>query len=129
VLAQVSVEFTILISVLILVLIATIYYNSTFFLEINSAKTQNDAQAISDQIASEINIALKIGDGYYRNFNIPNKISNVNNYNISIDDYFVLLKWKDSSVRSVIMTKNITGVLINGQNIIKNVGGIIYVNQ
>jgi hypothetical protein len=95
----------------------------------NAVKTYYDAQAICDQIASEINLALKANDGYSRYFFIPNKISNVLDYNITVSNYLVILQWSDGLIQSVIFTKNITGNLTKGQNLIKNINGIVYVNQ
>lgn len=94
----------------------------------NSAKIFNDAQAMSDQMASEINMALKAGDGYTRVFYTPTKISNSLDYNLEIGNYRVKLGWSDTSVQSIILTKNVTGTPMKGQNLIRNLNGIIYVN-
>jgi hypothetical protein len=95
---------------------------------LNSAKIFNDAQAMSDQIASEINMALKAGDGYTRSFYIPTKVSNSLNYSLEIENYRVKLGWSTLSTQSIILTKNVTGNVTKGQNLIKN-NGTIYVNS
>jgi hypothetical protein len=129
VLAQVSIEFIVLVSVLILVLLTVIYYNSSFYLQINSAKNYNDAQTISDQISSEINLALQVGSGYSRSFYVPEKISNSIDYNVTVSNYATVLGWNGGYVTSTILAENISGNLIKGQNTIKNLNGTIYVNQ
>lgn len=93
-----------------------------------SAKNYDDAWMISDQIASEINLALKAGDGYSRIFYIPNKISNSLDYNITVDNYLVKIGWSDGYTQSIILTKNASGTLLKGQNSIKNLNGNVYVN-
>lgn len=128
-LAQVSVEFMVLVSILILILLLTINYSSSFYLQINLEKNYNDAQAISDQVASEINLALKAGDGYSRIFFIPYKISDTFDYNMKVDNYLVTVSWSNRFTQSIISSKNITGSLAKGQNLIKNMDGIVYVNQ
>ena len=129
-LGQVSIEFIVLLSILIVILTFTVYYNSSFYIQANSARNYNDAQEISDQASSEINLALKIGDGYSRMFYIPNKISNsIENFTISVSNYAVVLEWPGGFVTSPILTKNITGNLEKGQNIIRNLDGVIYVSQ
>jgi hypothetical protein len=128
VLAQVSVEFIVFVSVLTVILLLTIYYNSTVYMEMNSAKIYNDAQGICDQIAFEINMALRAGDGYSRNFYIPYKISDSVNYNISLNNYLVVINWTGGSTQSIILTNNITANFTKGQNLIKNLNGSIRVN-
>jgi hypothetical protein len=129
VLAQVSIEFISLISLLFILLLLVVYYNSNLHLQLTSIKILKDAQTISDQIASEINLALKAGDGYSRIFFIPPKLSGSIDYEISVKDYLVILSWKEGSTQSTILTKNITGEILKGRNFIKNANGIIYVNQ
>lgn len=128
-LAQVSVEFMIFVAVLSIFLFLTFYQNSNLFFQLTLVKNFKDAQTISDQIASEINLALKVGDGYSRVFFLPEKISNSLDYEVNVEDYRVVIKWKSGSTQSVILTKNITGQIVKGKNLIKNIGGIIYVNQ
>jgi len=127
-LAQASLEFIVFVSILFAILLLTIYYNSSYYVELNSAKVFNDAQAVSDQIASEINMALKAGDGYTRIFYTPAKISNSLDYSMEIENYRVKLGWLDLSTQSIILTKNVTGTVATGQNLIKNLNGSIYVN-
>jgi hypothetical protein len=129
VLAQVSIEFISLISVLFILLILTIYYNSELYYQIYSTRILKEAQTISDQIASEINLALKAGDGYSRIFFLPTKISNTIDYSITVENYLVIVAWDNSSVQSTILTKNVTGEFLKGKNLIRNSGGIVYVNQ
>jgi hypothetical protein len=109
-------------------LLLVAYYNSGLQLQLTSAKILKDAQAISDQVASEINLALRAGNGYSRIFFIPAKLYGSIDYTISVKDYFVVLSWKGGSTQSMILTKNITGELIKGRNSIKNINGVIYVN-
>lgn len=127
-LAQASIEFVVFVSILFTILLLTIYYNSSYYVQLSSAKIFNDAQALSDQVASEINIALKAGDGYTRAFYIPTKVSNSLDYSLKIENYRVKISWSDLSTQSIILTKNVTGTVIKGQNLIKN-NGTIYVNS
>jgi len=129
VLAQASIEFIFLLSILSIFLFLVVYQNSSLYSQANYVKTLKDAQEISDQIAFEINLALKAGDGYSRVFYIPNKISNSIDYNVSIENYLVILKWNSSSTQSVIFVKNVNGEIVKGKNFIRNLNGVIYVNQ
>lgn len=127
-LAQVSVEFIAFVTILSIFLFFTIYHSSNLYSQLNSARILKDAQEISDQVASEINLALKVGDGYSRVFSLPNKISNSLDYEIKVENYRVIVSWKDGLTQSVILTENVTGQLNRGRNLIRNIGGKIYVN-
>jgi hypothetical protein len=129
VLAQVSIEFISLISVLFIFLILTIYYNSELYFQIYSTRIFKEAQTVSDQIASEINLALKAGDGYSRIFFLPAKLSNSLDYSIAVENYLVIVRWDSNFAQSTILTKNVTGEFLKGKNFIRNSGGIVYVNQ
>jgi hypothetical protein len=94
-----------------------------------TAKIYNDAQSMSDGIASEINMALKAGDGYSRAFYIPNKISRTFDFNTTVSDYRVILSWSGGSVQSIILAENVTGKFTRNTNLIKNINGKLYVNQ
>ena len=128
-LAQVSIEFISLISVLFILLILTIYYNSELYFQIHSTRVFKEAQTVSDQIASEINLALKAGDGYSRIFFLPTKLLNSLDYSIAVENYNVIVSWDTGFVQSIILTKNVTGKILKGKNLIRNYGGIVYVNQ
>ena len=128
-LAQVSIEFISFVSILFILLIFTVYYNSNLYLQIQTAKIMKEAQAISDQVASEINLALKAGDGYSRVFTLQDKILNAIDYTITIEKYSVKVSWDRGSTRSVILTESVNGNFLKGKNLIRNSGGMIYVNQ
>jgi hypothetical protein len=106
----------------------TIYYNSELYLQIHSIKILKEAQTVSDQISSEINLALKAGDGYSRIFFLPKKLSNTFEYSIIVENYRVIVRWDTSSVESTILTENVTGEFLKGRNLIRNSGGVVYVN-
>ncbi|MEM5836255.1 MAG: hypothetical protein QXR09_01390 [Candidatus Aenigmatarchaeota archaeon] len=127
--AQVSLEFISLLSLLFIFLFLTIYHSSNLYIQTNRAKVLKEAQTISDQIASEINLALKAGSGYSRIFTIPQKISNAIDYNITVKDYLVILSWNNGFVQSTILTRNISGEILKGENLIRNLNGVVYVNQ
>jgi hypothetical protein len=129
VLAQVSFEFISFLVVVFILLFLTVYYHSNLYNQIYSTRVFREAQAVSDQIASEVNLALKVGDGYSRSFFLPAKILNTIDYNITLKNYYVIVAWNGNSVEATILTKNVTGEFLKGKNMIRNSGGVIYVNQ
>ncbi|MEM5853550.1 MAG: hypothetical protein QXG39_02995 [Candidatus Aenigmatarchaeota archaeon] len=127
-LAQVSLEFITLLSLLSIFLLLLIYQGFGLQNKLSYNKILMGAQAISDQVASEINLALKAGDGYSRFFTIPPKILNLIDYTIEVKDYNIIVSWDGNYVKSSILTRSIYGQILKGNNFIKNVDGLIYVN-
>jgi len=128
VLLQASLEFFVLVSLLIIILTGVMYFSSSYYYQFNQLQIYSEANKISQSIASEINLALKAGDGYSRIFYIPEKISNAIDFEINVTSYRVYVYWNGGSTQSVIYTKNINGTLKKGENWIRNVNGEIYVN-
>jgi len=128
VLLQASLEFFVLVSLLIIILTGVMYFSSSYYYQFNQLQIYSEANKISQSIASEINLALKAGDGYSRIFYIPEKISNAIDFEINVTSYRVYVYWNGGSTQSVIYTKNIIGNLKKGENWIRNINGEIYVN-
>jgi Flp pilus assembly protein TadG len=127
---QISIEFTLLVTILLIILLGTIYFNSSYWLQLTSAKIDNDAQAISDMAAIELNLAVRAGSGYSRMFHLPTKVSESYDYNLTVTPYVLYLNWTEGNApaESVLLVYNITGNLKTGENMIRNENGIIYVN-
>jgi len=104
------------------------YFNSSYYYQFNAQQIYSEANKISQAIASEINLALKAGDGYSRIFYIPQKILNSIDFDVKVSNYRVYVYWKEGSSQSVIYTKEINGTFTKGENLIRNVDGVIYVN-
>ena len=85
-----------------------------------SKKTTND-------VAFEIRVALSEGNGYEKNFTLPNSFVGTP-YIVNITNYMVYININDRSFISYIPTKNITGSIVPGKNILYNSGGKIYAN-
>jgi len=128
VLLQASLEFFILVSLLIIILTGVMYFSSSYYYQFNQLQIYSEANKISQSIASEINLALKAGDGYSRIFYIPEKILNSIDFEVNVTSYRVYVYWNGGSTQSVIYTKNINGTLKKGENWIRNINGEIYVN-
>ena len=127
-LLQASLEFFVLVSLLIIILTGVMYFSSSYYYQFNQFQIYSEASKISQSIANEINLALKAGDGYSRIFYIPERILNAIDFEINVTSYRVYVYWNGGSTQSVIYTKNIIGSLKKGENWIRNVNGEIYVN-
>ena len=127
-LAQVSIEFIAFVVFLLILVFLVVYQNYQSFAQLEEFKKYQDAQKAVDNIAFEINLALKSGRGYSRNFYVSQSLYGISNFTVEVTDYTVRLKWKDGEVAANIMTRNVTGSIKTGENLIRNVEGDIYVN-
>jgi hypothetical protein len=125
---QISVEFMTLVSILIVIFTVFLWSANSWDYKIIGIKTNAEAKKLSDIIAFEINSAARAGDGYKRSFYLDEHPYGISDYDISVEGYSVFIDWDDKSISSNIITKNITGNVIKGWNLIENKDGMVYVN-
>ncbi len=125
--AQAAIEFIILVSVIL-------FFFTIFFMLIQenmSDKIQErqnlELKEIGITFQNEINLASKAGDGYYREFKIPDKIGN-KDYTISITENMVYLKTSDNKNAVAFPVLDINGQPLKGTNKIEKQQGEIYLN-
>ena len=125
---QTSIEFVIMLGFVLL-------FFSVFLLvvrgntESNLKARQNLlARGIAESVQDEINLALDAGEGYYRVFEIPEKIGNLE-YEVNIIQKMVYLNTSDGSIALALPVVNVTGNLEIPVNYIRNNEGIIFLNQ
>jgi len=127
-LAQVSIEFITLVMLLFIIFSFVICYNLEYFRDINERKIFYEAQIVAEDIAKEIDIAARIGDGYTRSFYLQSKILGNIDYEIIYAPYTVRVRWNDKYVEAKTSVKEIAGEIKKGKNVIRNIGGSVYVN-
>lgn len=125
--SQVSIEFLILVSVLIFLAGATFLTTGTFHSNVFEEKVYASAKEICRAISSEINTAVKIGNGYEREFFIDEKLFGNLDYSVEIKDYSVKVKWENKFVSCNCLASSVNGNIKPGKNLIRNEGGEIYV--
>ena len=124
---QISIEFMIFLSILLIIFIVFVSSGTSIRYKLIEIKSNVEAKELSDEIAFEINTAVRIGDGYERGFYVEDSLF-WGDFNISVGNYFVFIDWSEKSVGSSIITKDIVGSIVKGWNTINNTNGIIYVN-
>lgn len=126
--SQASVEFMILVGMLVIIFLVMTSSNISLQQGMINIKSDTEARKLSDKIAFEVNTAAKSGDGYKRKFLIEESFAGISDFTIEVGDYQVRIVWSDRQVSSEIVTRNITGVVNKGQNLIENRNGVIYVS-
>ena len=123
--AQSSMEFLMLVGILLIVFIA--FYAIVFerIRIINNEKDILLGQDIATKVQKEILLAAKVSDGYQREFTLPQKIQGMN--------YSILISGKELTVitekTEVVKTIPVViGDVTKGPNKINKTNGIIYLN-
>lgn len=123
---QGGVEFLVYSALLVLLLSLFLFSSYSRQYELITLKINNEMKDLANNIAFEINEAVRAGDGYERKFYITASISN---FNVTVGKYYISVEWGNGkTVYSNIITQNITGNFSKGFNKINNTKGVIYVN-
>jgi len=124
---QASVEFLFLIGVLMMILAVFLWSDMSLQNKYYGIKTKVEAQKLCDEIAFEVNTAVRAGDGYKREFYMEKDFFGVSDFDISVGNYSVFIDWEKGSTTSSIIIKNITGTVTKEWNMVENRNGNIYV--
>lgn len=126
--AQGSFEFLIIIG-------GAMFFFVSFFAIMNinmseKLKQENllNIQKLAEKIQTEISLAEKTSNGYYREFEIPQTISN-RDYNVTLAEGNVYLITEDEKYAIALPIAEVYGDIQKGINIIQKQEGKIYVNQ
>ena len=125
---QSSIEFLFFVTISILIFIFFMWNNQSLRNQFFGIKRNSEAKKLCDRIAFEINTAVRAGNGYKRKFYVDKSFYGVSDFTISVINYAVYLDWKEGSVSSSIIIKNITGEIKKGFNLIENINGTIHVS-
>jgi hypothetical protein len=126
---QSAIEFMIYVCILTLILAIFLWSDKSLENRMIGIKTVTEAKKFCNNIAFEINNAVRTGNGYSRKFYVQDNFYGISNFVISVGNYSVYLDWKDHSISSSIITKNITNTnsISPGFNLVENKDGNIYV--
>jgi uncharacterized protein (UPF0333 family) len=127
---EVSLEFIVLVGLILVFFVSMVAVIGMKNQDITESATYSDAQKIADTVAAEINTASRI-EGYYREFEIPQRIAGMENYTVIINRNFRMVEvlWGEKNKMSSIMTENVTGEARPGKNLIRNSGGMITIES
>ena len=125
--AQVSIEF-------IMIIGALLFFASIFILAIQENmgdRTYQRENILVKEIAlivqNEIYLALQSGNGYSREFELPQKAGNLN-YEINIDSGIVYIKTTNSRHALTLQVADVVGDINITKNTIEKINGVLYLN-
>lgn len=123
--AQIAMEFVLLICIAFLMLLIFLAVMGDQIDDINKRKEFALVKDIAYKVQYEINMAAQVKSGYNRTFFIPEKLDN-NDYTITKTKNDITVTLKNSEF--TINIPEISGTIKKGNNTIKNLGGVIYLN-
>lgn len=125
--SQSAVEFIILTSFMLLVLLGFFAITSSRLLEAREEGNKRIAQDIADFAYREVEIAKSVNDGYTRTFIMPQSVNGVD-YGISIIDNRELTVNYLGYEHIRFLPSNVTGNIIKGNNKISKSNSILFMN-
>lgn len=124
---QAAIEFIIVFTILIAVLIAVTYNSHLTANDINSVAAEGALTDALDSMKFEIDTVYLGGDGFSSNITIPDEI-NGKNYTVNITNGFIIVNISGDIKNTQLMTNNISGTLKKGVNVVKNVGDSLVIS-
>jgi len=129
--AEVSTEFMVFIGILLVFFVFFVGVVGVNNRDINESTVFTSAGNILDTVTGEINTASRI-EGYYREFYIPEKLADGEDYNITIynDLRMIKIEWdQGKNLMSNIQTNNTQGNITGGTNTIRRENGMVKINE
>jgi len=124
--SQVSIEFSFLVGLAFLVLIIFLASISSKTKDMNRDKEQIMVTDLGYKIQSEVNLAFRAENGYYREFTLPDDLDGVN-YSIIVNRTIVIVQGRTEDF--LVTVANFTGSIGRGTNKICKNGDAIFIGN
>jgi len=125
--SQSAVEFIVLASFILLVILGFFAVTSSSVLEAREERDKKIAEDIADFAYREIELAKSVNDGYTKTFTIPQTVNGID-YSIRIiDDRELAVNYLGFEYIKF-LPSNVTGDIVKGNNKISKNNGVIYIN-
>ena len=125
--SQSAVEFIVLASFMLLVILGFFAVTSSSVLEAREERDKKIAEDIADFAYREIELAKSVNDGYMRVFVMPQTVNGID-YSIRIiDDRELAVNYLGFEYIKF-LPSNVTGDIVKGNNKISKNNGVIYIN-
>ncbi|MCS7105932.1 MAG: hypothetical protein NZ942_01275 [Candidatus Aenigmarchaeota archaeon] len=125
--AQVTGEFIYLLGTFTFFLVAFIAAYQWRNTQIQEQNMIFELQRIGDEAANQVNLAHLSGDGFSKEYYLPEKIAGFS-YNIVIYGNILRINTSKTSYSLTLITANINGNFSIGKNIIKNIRGVVNIS-
>jgi len=124
---QTSAEFMIIFVLFLVIMSIILVFTWRNTVNIVQSKFDLEARRVLDDISNRIDTAFLEGDGFSINITVPQDILGTN-FSLMIHENRVLLELRNNTYSRTLLTKNITGTLSKGVNVIGNTQGEIIIS-
>ena len=124
--AQSSLQFMVLLGFVFTVFIIYIGYQGNKIISLENDKEYVLTKDLALKIASELNLATSLEDGYTRSFELPQKLDDVHDYSILDFQTEIVVNTSKQDYSVAVPAHN--GTLVKGNNTIVLKSGIICIN-
>jgi hypothetical protein len=125
--AQLSMEFVTWVITGLAIFAILWYGNESLRTKLMEGRALVEVRNLCDEIAFEINSAVKAGHGYGRSFRVPEDLFGVSNFSILVRDYTTIIRWDGTSTSCKLLVEGVVGSVRKGWNVVRNLNGTIYV--
>jgi len=125
--AQTGIEFMILFGIFLAAILIMVFVVWGYISDIGTSTVDLHADTFLDKIAGKIDTVFLEGHGFSLNLTLPEKLYGMN-YSVRIKNGFILLNLTDRIYTRRLVTRNVTGELKVGKNILENVDGIVVIS-
>lgn len=124
--AQTATEFLVIFMIFIAVLTIASFYSLQRVHSVVIYRTEFEATKVLNDVSNKIDIAFLEGDGFMINASLPESILG-HDYEITITENVITLTTDNVTYSRILLTQNITGSIVKGQNLIYNNNGLIVI--
>lgn len=98
-----------------------------YVLDINVSTIDLNANSFLDVVSGKVDTVFLEGSGFSANLTLPEKIFGMN-YSLNIRNGFLFLNISSRIYTKRLLTRNVTGNIKKGYNIIENVNGVVVIS-
>lgn len=131
--AQSSIEFIALVGIALALLVVFTLISFERQQSVFEERTRASAWSLCNLAAAEINAAVMVGDGYSREFVLPSRLESGVDYTPSVSTQTRRMRLEWASPRGgqafcemPLLTSQVNGAPQKGENIVRNEGGVIW---
>jgi hypothetical protein len=124
---QVAVEFIIILAFMMVLLAVAAGISFQKSLETEGEMADLEAEMVLHEAASAVNTAHIEGDGFRTTIVLPETVGG-RNYTIRMSAALIWMEVGGSFHSDIMLTGNVTGDFVPGENTVKNAGGGVFLN-
>ena len=124
---QTGLEFMVIFGIFLVAIMILTFVVWGYVFDINASTLDLHANTLLDRISGKLDTVFLEGDGFSANLTLPEDVAGID-YSVDIGNGFVFLNMSSRIYTRRLATRNVTGNIKKGDNIIENVNGVLVVS-